>query len=228
MEKLFTTNETIKGIKGEKSKFLYSLFKSICKVSKNYIHYTYYVSSEPNEKSLAEESQVERVFAYELYHQWSNDCTIKCKPGLMINSELSKQLINPDNGEHLYYPDMVLHFGQGKAKDNLIVCELKRKEYIDANVKEMRNDFKKLKLYLDKETKAILYKKDWTPFELGVFVAIVNEDNCNDEFSVKIISKHFNEEIISFPKEIQKRIICVVYNGRELQYDTMYNMTNER
>lgn len=224
MERQFLINEDVKGVRGSKSKYLYSLFRSICQVDKEYIQWTYYASTQKDERTLTEENHVEHVFAYELYHQWSNDEIIRRNPELMINSELPKQLVDYDKGDVLYYPDMVLHMGQGNPDGNIIVCEIKRKIYIDNNPTEMINDFKKIRLFLDINSKAKLYK-GWKPFKFGVFIAVVKEENMTNDLSIEIISKHINKEIKNIPEDIKKRIFCVVYNGNKLLYDSLFNMT---
>ena len=216
----------ISGFRGETSKFLYSLFVAIKRVSPNYIRFTYHYSDPSDERSKAEISHVERVFAYEFYRQWCDHELIKRNSNVVINAEVPKQLIDEyyDDGNHLYYPDMVLHSCQSDSDKNLIICELKRKEYVESCPQEMVDDFKKLRIYLSKETKVKEKLPDWKPFKVGVFVMIVKMLKDGEQLSVDLIRNNLAAEINVFPDDIKKRIVCVVYDGNELKYDTLYNM----
>lgn len=230
MEKSFVYG-TLEGFDEEVGKYLYSLFVSICRVKDNYIHFTYHVPENANKDKIQkkrgknEKSQVERVFAYELYHQWSNVINCWHNTNLLINSELPKNIIGYDETEHLYYPDMILHLGQDRFKGNIIACEIKRKEYVDNNPKEMIEDIKKLRVFLDKESKAKPYLGEWEPFTYGVFIEVVQNVECNNEdYSLDLIKKHLLNKRLGIPEEIMKHIICIVYNGHVIKYDTLYNL----
>ena len=230
MEKNFVYG-TLEGFDEEVGKHLYSLFVSICRVKDNYIHYTYHVPENANKDKIQkkrgkiEKSQVERVFAYELYHQWSNVIDNRLNANLLINSELPKNIISYDETEHLYYPDMILHLGQDKSKGNIIACEIKRKEYVEKNPKEMIEDLKKLRVLLDKESKALPYMEGWEPFTYGVLIEVVKAVECRSEdYSTDLIKKHLLNKRLGIPEEIMKRIICIVYNGYVIKYDTLYDL----
>ena len=134
MQRTFIINEPI--IKGfrETGKYLYSLFVALKRVSQDYIRFTYHYSDPSDERSKAEISHVERVFAYEFYRQWCDHELIRLTDNIVINAEVPKQLIDVyyNEGKHLYYPDMVLHSGQKDSCNNLIICEIKRKEYFES------------------------------------------------------------------------------------------------
>lgn len=57
---------------------------------------------------------------------------------------------------------------------------------------------------------------------------IVKELKDEQQLSVEIIKNNLKEEIKNIPEEITKKIICVVYDGTDLKYDTLYNMLNNK
>lgn len=230
MQRTFIINEPIINGFRETGKYLYSLFVALKRVSQDYIRFTYHYSNSSDERSKAEISHVERVFAYEFYRQWCDHELIRQTDDVVINAEVPKQLIDEyyDESKHLYYPDMVLHSGQSDSCNNLIICEIKRKEYVDSCSKELIEDFKKLKFYLSKEAKVNEKLPHWEPFKTGVFVMIVRRLKKGEQMSVNLIGNHLNTEIQNFPDCIKKRIVCVVYDGHDLKYDTLYNMINDR
>lgn len=226
MEHIFHIKNTVQGFRGESGKYLYSLFVALKGVSNKYIRFCNHSKG----KSFVEEcAHVERVFAYEFYRQWRNQDIFNQNTSLTINAEVPKQLIDidPCDGGHLYYPDMVLHSGQDCCKGNLIICELKRKEYIGRNRELLFDDLNKLRIYICKETKTKAGLPDkWEPFKLGVFIMIVKETDNKEKLTMAILKKHIGPKIKKFPDEIKKKIVCVVYNGEILIYDTLYNITD--
>lgn len=227
MENTFILKDsTIKGF-GEFGKYLYSLFVALKHVSKDYIRYTYHFKDASDERSKAEISHVERVFAYEFYRQWCDNEFIKRKSNLFINAEVPKQFVDVyyEQEKHLFYPDMVLHSSQGDSCNNLIICEIKRKEYVDLCQDQLVEDFKKLRVYLDKDAKVKIDIPKWKPFKIGVFIMIVKELNQNQQLSIELVKNKLTDEIKNFPPNLKKNIVCVVYDGNDLIYDTLYNMT---
>ena len=115
----------------ECDKFLYSLLESITEVDVSYIKYNYH--DEQNSSLCKDFTHVERTFAYELYHQWSNSLIKYHITNYRIDAELPKQFVdqivgNVSNGRdyETCYPDMVLHKSQGDDSGNMIACEFKR------------------------------------------------------------------------------------------------------
>ena len=202
---------------------MYSLLASIFEVDSNYIQYDGH-----NEDQDIE--HVERVFAYELYRQWCDHPIIRNDKNLVINVEIPKNLIDESriNDIPLMYPDMVLHYGQDNYKGNQIVCEIKREGYAKQYPDKVLDDFKKIYFYLDKQLKVKANNKNWEPFKIGVFILTKREDAIQP-LSVNNIVELLGEkvrEVKTFPEIIKKRIVCVVYNGKDLKYDTLYNMIN--
>ena len=221
MDTIFVENNPIKGFDNEISKYLYSLFSSVCSVDSSYLHFAGYNADEDIE-------HVERVFAYELYHQWCNYPTIKNNKNIVINAEIPKELICEVKNikESLSYPDMVLHHGQGLYSGNIIVCEIKREKYAEQFPEKVLHDFEKLKVFLSDGVKVNNEKEDWEPFKVGVFILTMGKDS-NKKVTVRyikdIMGKYY-EDIKKYSSKIKKRIVCVVYNGKELKFDTLINM----
>ena len=87
----------------------------------------YYYTENPQNASNEIIEQLERIFAYELYHQWSilqEDYNRRVPEDYkrIINGEIGKQLLGVNK-----YPDMVLHKGHGDIHNQEIVIEIKRK-----------------------------------------------------------------------------------------------------
>ncbi len=241
MERVYACNEPIiEGLDSTNSKYLYSLFVAIKCVSIDYIRYTHHYENpmsksakkEAIERSNNEISHVERVFAYELYRQWCDQNIIRNSLGLVINAEIPKQFTDKiyHEGCHLYYPDMVLHSGQDEFKNNHIICEIKRKEYVDSYPEKMNDDIKKICIYVNDETKLKDENIDWNPFKLGVFLMTIKElkKHEKEKYSLDLIYNHLNQDILSLEDRLTKKIVCVIYDGHELRYDTLYNMINKK
>ena len=147
-------------------------FKSLEKVDDEYFIYDL---DEKKLKELAPHVQkkalkhTERVFAYELYHQWSLYKT----DGWGLNAELFKHLDwfypkkkdgKDDPDSYKSYPDMVLHRGQ-QADDQMIVCEIKRDYRVE---KDIVDDLIRLYKFTRKNDQQNLFKA----YHCGVFLVI--------------------------------------------------------
>ncbi len=116
----------------------------------------------------------ERVFAYELYHQWScNLYRLDIKNEWKLNGELFKHLewfYSKREGTEVpkksgnAYPDMVLHRGQN-ADDQMIVCEIKRDYRLD---RDIINDITRLYTFTRNNDAVNAFK----PYKCGIFLAI--------------------------------------------------------
>ena len=241
MERTFEINEpVVEGINKTNTKYLLSLFAAIKNVSIGYIRYTNHnvnpnssaATEELIKRSNAEISHVERVFAYELYRQWCEQDIVRNTPQLVINAEIPKQFIDGESvgKSMLYYPDMVLHFGQNDYRHNFIICEIKRKEYVDSYPEKMNDDINKLVIYVDEKTKTKYHDINWEPFAIGVFLMTVKELKIteNEKYTLDLLLRHFNQDVLNLrEKDVAKKIVCIIYNGQELRYDTLYNMLNK-
>lgn len=188
-----------------------TLFDAILNVKQSYLGFV-----EPEKKVLS--SHLERVFAYELYHQWSMFLKrekLFSKEKFILNAEISK---NTDYfgsmNDGIKFPDMVLHHSHSDNQNQGVVCEIKRKEGL--NNKSFQDDIIKLGYFLQDETH---YR-----FALGVFILV--GENID-----KIYNKvaYFKKSIIGFrntkkTSDIQKRIVCIAYNGQVLEFTNLYHM----
>lgn len=237
MEKSYEINiPLVEGLDDTTVKLLSSLFVAIKNIGIDYIRYVHH-NEDPKSKSATKQSiersndeisHVERVFAYELYRQWCDQDIIRNTPAFVINAEIPKQLIDNlyNEEKRLFYPDMVLHFGQNTYKSNFIICEIKRKEYVEYYPEKLNADIKKLSIFVDEKTKSRANGLDWEPYKIGVFLMTVKEidKHKKEEYSLNLITKWFNQDILSMKENLSKKIVCAMYNGNDLRYDTLYNM----
>ena len=131
----------LSAIDDENSNFM-ALFESVLKVKS-----LYYSFGGKNK------SRLERIFAYELYHQWSKKIEEKYPEDNLGNREY---LINAETGKNIQYfdkkksgnkyPDMVLHKSMDKPTDQGIVCEFKRID--NFRIDGFKNDLEKLEEFV--------------------------------------------------------------------------------
>lgn len=201
--------ELLDSLQTDLHKAVCTLFDAILNVKKSYLEF-----EEPEKKVWV--SHLERVFAYELYHQWSN--ILKREKLLdiyLLNAEIGK---NTDYfgsmNDGIKFPDMVLHHNQGDNENQGIICEIKRKEGF--NNKSFQEDIIKLEYFLQDET-------DYR-FAIGVFILVgENIDKIFDKVA------YLKKSIIGFrntkkTSEIQKRILCLTYDGKFLTFSNLYHM----
>ena len=98
---------------------LLNLYKSILSVKRKYVLYT-------NKNTSATQNHLERVFAYELYRQWSNRIQI-LYPEYVINGEPEKspKLFSKLYSQKHTFPDLVMHHDQGDHDYQGVICEIK-------------------------------------------------------------------------------------------------------
>lgn len=198
-----------------------SLFDSILEIDTSFLHF---IKNGYGAKQDHIIEHVERVFAYELYKQWSNNCYVK-ENGLRVNAEISKQFYSkPENKKvKLCYPDMVLHGGQ-ETSINLIVCEIKRLENLKTHRKAQTKDLNSLGYFLDSRLKVKDNIVEWKPYKYGVYILIGNDCDLSDQDkSIKILKKHIYLPKFDVSNEQQNKIICLAYNGdcKNLYYATL-------
>ena len=59
---------------------------------------------------------------------------------------------------------------------------------------------------------------------------MTDKENTKSPLSVHKIFQYLGkkvETIMKYHDDIKQRIVCVVYNGKELKYDILYNLTNK-
>lgn len=187
-------------ISQEAKKQLALMLKALKNVKKDYLWYKDYASS--TEKESIKE-HLERVFAYELYHQWRMVLDLFEIP-LYLNGEISKAVKDAmkNNKVSVLFPDFVLHGGQNcddKSKQ-LIACEIKRKDNISNE--KIKGDIESLINYIDDN----YFTR--TPFQCGVliFVGTTLDDLLEKNKFLTAIKDITNLQCFS------KRIICVSYD----------------
>lgn len=187
------------------------LLKAISKVSYAYLKAEYLEDGKLSDKEkLFVKTQVERVFAYELYHQWSN--LLGRNSPLVLNGETRKDFEKVVYlKKKYYYPDMVLHHKDVLSSDNnMLVCEIKRKDNLDG----MEEDIKKLSMFLSEKLRTKKQSQNWKPYKRGVFLIIdssnediINWENLNKKLSVCDFSR--------IDDNTKSQIYCIIYNGNE-------------
>lgn len=176
------------------SKTALSLLQSaIYMVNPDYIYYG---------ESL-ENSQVERCFAYELYHQWRCQLDKYCwshpnDKKIYLNGEIPKNV----GGREKLYPDLVLHSGQSNEENQILACEIKRAANNDAYV--IIKDIYKLLMYLE------FYKNGdeniRVEYEEAVFIMV----DCKLTEMKQIINRALNKPIEEFKDDKQEYVMeCI-------------------
>lgn len=149
--------------------------------------------------------QVERSFAYELYHQWSNKLnTFKeifpDNENLMISAEITKHHVNDHS-----FPDLFLHGGQDNMDSQLIVCEIKRKNGSNPSKEEVKRDINKLQTYIRE-----------LHYEETVFILI---NGCPEEFKHKLCKWYDSNEIENNELTSKINIICVWPTNQNVKFE---------
>lgn len=174
---------------------LIMMLEALWNVSKDYLWYVDYSESLENTRYV---EQLERVFAYEFYHQWRNILE-KNDSNMFLNGEISKRVKDDlvNNKETTIFPDMVLHGGQDNDNNQLIACEFKRKDGITKDSYKL--DIICLVNYLSKKYFTM------NPFKCGVFILVGDTMDKLRRYtdSVKSI-----ENIGKFSNSI----LCITYN----------------
>lgn len=199
-------------------------FESLNKVGKDY--YVYDLEEnivkglDPSVQTKAIE-HTERVFAYELYHQWS--CSLK-DTDWIVNAELRKNIewfYSKDEEKLLFennskatnestndFPDMVLHKSQ-KEDAQLIVCEIKRDDRILGDIKKDLNRIYLFTIKKDEENKTA--DNYYQAFKCGIFLAF------NTEFNkiISAIKTRMQDFVFKGNEDKLDHIICIssLYNG---------------
>jgi len=207
----FDSDNVIEHLKG--------FFKSLEEVEDDYYVF------DLDEKKLKELSpraktkalkHTERVFAYELYHQWSGRI---CKPdGWMINAELFKHLIwfYPQKTNETEakisdqsYPDMVLHRGQQKD-DQMIVCEIKRDYRVK---KDIVDDLIRLYRFTRRDNQ----QNSFRAYHCGIFLAV----NAKMKAITDNIIYHYYELEKTMDFNSVDNIICIASNVNTIVFQSL-------
>jgi hypothetical protein len=188
---------------------LYNLIKAILNVKYLYID-RYKISVE----------RLERVFAYELYYQWSiiiDKLNKKRDSGdeYILNGETEKNMshFEDDPEKSKTYPDLVLHKSIDQAKGQAIVCEIKRKGNFTKG--GLENDINKLRKFVCK------LQNEYT-FGFGVFILAGDKMKTILE---KINSLKWTKRRRGVKSE---RILLIAYDGIQIQLVTLYDALNQK
>ena len=184
---------------------LFNLFCAILEVDSKY------VDSDIAHKRL------ERVFAYELYHQWSKK-VVRNKKGnnesYILNGETMKMMgyfkVNPQKEKA--YPDLILHKSFDHPKCQAIVCEIKRRGNLTKGGFE--DDITKLKEFVCE------LQNDYT-FNYGIFILTGDKMKSILEMmdSLRWTARR--------RKNKTKNILLVAYDGHHIQVVSLYDALNK-
>ena len=188
---------------------LLNLFKSILSVDNKYLLFTEKDTSKSH-------NHVERVFAYELYRQWSNRIQILDDNKYLINGEIGKttSLFNPFSSLGNKFPDLVLHQSQGNFDYQGVVCEIKTSNVTKPSFKE---DIEKLCCFVCGDNEA--YR-----FSFGVFILVGAGIKRILDLMDEIDHDVFRAQV----KERMERVICVAYNDGWLETTRLDWLINDR
>lgn len=170
-----------------------TLLQAVANVEKGYLSYADSNANTEDEDIII---QIERVFAYELYHQWS----LLKDENLILNGEIGKIYVK-DN----CYPDLVLHGGQNDPNNNKIVVEIKRECMVKGKPDVILDDLEKLSFFLeslDKKEQQIKFRN----YENAVFILLKGK--------LGEISEALKDEKAS-ERKISDSIICITYNEKK-------------
>jgi len=176
------------------SQDILALLQAIRNVDKAYLSYANTNANADGREDVI--NQLERVFAYELYFQWS----LLKDSNLVLNGEIGKIWNEKD-----WYPDMVLHGGQDNSDNNKIVVEIKRECMVKNNKKAIIDDLKKLSGFLISSVKT--QDKKFKNYEDAVFILLKGE--------LTEISDALKDKELTSGVDLNNKIICVTYNEKK-------------
>lgn len=217
--------------------FINIFFASITEVKSRYLNINFEETADNPEcvKDKGSQDHVERVFAYELYHQWS----------ILLNTD--DWILNGEAGKYLQwfyknrkktylnqkFPDLVQYYKDNSIEDShMIVCEIKR-DY-DDNIKNgIEDDLIKLVGFTCSPKNDKSDGRFFPPYACGIFLVI------GHDFSV--LQKHLNvthkyrngewEIYNEISSEEAKKIICVLCDEKDskinVQYQSLYNIVRD-
>jgi hypothetical protein len=179
--------------------YFYDFILALLKVDPKYLIWPY----------RGNKQMSERVFAYELYHQWRLVSKKFNYQNLLINAEIRKDgIINNLPTSTIVYPDLVLHEMQANMNQQIIACEIKTAKGIDSSngKSNVKKDLVKLGDYID----------SWK-YEMCVFIQVKNSFNEFDKV-IKYLKKKKNEFKNS------DKIYYVIKESDFVKYDTLENL----
>lgn len=218
------------------AKHLNIFFKAVRSVSSDYYNFIMPESFKPksHENLKRSYSHVERVFAYELYHQWS--LLIKDKVWT-LNGEAGKYLdwfYNKRNEKlkNQIFPDLVQYKkGDNREDSHMIVTEIKR-------YKNVANDLRKdiLKIYdFTCSTENYVNNTRWfSPYNCGIFLVVGGDYSLiQKNLDVKEYGRNKSWKLFhQIPSEETKKIICAICEVKEdnihVSYQSLFNIVEDK
>ena len=221
------------------AKHVNTFFKAVCSVSSDYCNVILPKKFEPksHEDLMLSYSHVERVFAYELYHQWSllikdKEWTLNGEAGKYLNwfyNNRKKILKNQK------FPDLVQYRkGDNREDSHMIVTEIKRYKNV---AKDLRKDILKIYDFINSSERNENYNRWFSPYSCGVFLVvggnlslIQNNLDFND-ININLRNKSW-KLFRQIPSEETKKIICAicVVKGEKIHvsYQSLYNIVEDK
>jgi len=164
------------------------------------------------------QQMIERVFAYELYHQWRLITTQNTDryENIIINGEIRKDqsvIRHPDLGE--VYPDLILHQQQDNLDQQLLACEIKTLNAIQHTngKKQLKKDLVKLDNYIQELS-----------FNCTVFVQILNINDYFETAIIPYIRRNLNNKNLILNN--LENIFYIIKDYGYIKYDTLQNIVN--
>ena len=190
---LVSRNETV-GV----DRYFTDLIYAILLVSEKYVIWQYGVDNQMSE----------RVFAYELYHQWrllenQNDyCDV------LLNGEIqkSKSILRRDGAGNVY-PDLILHQEQNSLNRQLIACEIKTEKAIIDLYGNLTQDFSKLNSYVEHLN-----------FERAVFLQVMDAFDTFNKFVKPFLMRQ--KALITHPD----KIYIAIKSGKEVRFGNILEL----
>ena len=214
--------------------FINLFLASIKKVKSQYLNFNFKETSYNPEcvKNKGSQDHVERVFAYELYHQWS----------ILLNTD--DWILNGEAGKYLQwfyknrrntylnqkFPDLVQYYKDNSIEDShMIVCEIKR-DY-DDNIKNgIEDDLIKLVGFTCSPKNDKSDGRFFSPYACGIFLVIGHDFSVIQKHLI-VTHKYRNgkwEIFNEISSDEAKKIICVLCDEKDgkiiVQYQSLYNI----
>ena len=214
--------------------FINLFLASIKKVKSQYLNFEFKEATYNPEcvKNKGSQDHVERVFAYELYHQWSKKLR---NNDWILNGEAGKYLqwfyLNRNNASmKLKFPDLVQYYKDSSVEEpHMIVCEIKR-DYNDNVKKGIRTDLLKLYGFTCSNNDGRWFDS----YKCGIFLVIGGDFSVIQDGLGKNRKRHNgNWKLFKhIPSDEAKKIICVLCDEKDgkinVQYQSLYNIVEDK
>lgn len=202
MKKIYNHNSQLLSINREncEDKYLNDLLVSLTNVDSKYLLWPY---------GDVDEQMCERVFAYELYHQWRIISEIFQYDNLIINGEIRKDGSVYRRNINIVYPDLVLHEQQNNLNQQLLACEIKTIIAIKKSLEDFKKDLIKLSNYID----VLEYKT-------CVFIQIMDDPEIFERNILYL--KDYKDQIPNLSK-----IYYVIKDYEYISFETLENLLAE-